>query len=158
MGCLGCWLDLFQFVRQLGRLPDFLGWRCEGLLVNFVRYCWKSLLQIVFHLVILLELIESCLGGWLGLFQFVGLFGKLPVFLGWRVEGLLVSVEKYCWRDLFQIAIRSVVLLELADGPCWSFESSVVIAGNYGWRNLLQFAFRLVILLALAAICLEDWQ
>ena len=130
-GCLGCWLDLFQFVRQLGRLPDFLGWRCEGLLVNFVRYCWKSLLQIVFHLVILLELIESCLGGWLGLFQFVGLFGKLPVFLGWRVEGLLVSVEKYCWRDLFQIAIRSVVLLELADFPGWSFESSVVIAGNY---------------------------
>ena len=59
---------------------------------------------------------------------------------------------------MFQIAIRSVVLLELADGPCWSFESLVVIAGNYGWRNLLQFAFRLVIFLELAERCLESWQ
>ena len=98
---------------------------------------WRGLSQIVVHLLILLELVESCLEGWLSLFHFVGLFGRLPVCLGWRVEGLLVSVEKYCWRDLFQIAIRSVVLLELADAPCWSFESSVVIAGNYGWRNLL---------------------
>ena len=92
---------------------------------------WRGLLQIVFHLVIFLELIENCLEGWLGLFQFLGLFGRLPVFLGWRIEDLLVSVEKYYWKDLLQIAIRSVVLLELADVPGWSFESSVVIAGNY---------------------------
>ena len=91
-GCLGCWLDLFQFVGQLSRLPDFLGWGCEGLLVNVVGG-WRGLSQIVFHLVRVLELIESCLEGWLGLFQFVGLFGRLPVFLGWRIEGLLVSVE-----------------------------------------------------------------
>ena len=94
--CLGCWLDLFQFVRLLGRLPDFLGWRCESLLVNAVRYCWRNLLQIAFHLVILLELVEGCLECWLGLFQFVGLLGKLPVFLGWRFESSLVNVEKYC--------------------------------------------------------------
>ena len=157
MGCLGCWLDLFQFVRQLGRLPDFLGWRCEGLLVNVVGG-WRGLSQIVFHLVILLELIESCLEGWLGLFQFVGLFGRLPVFLGWRIEGLLVSVEKYYWRDLFQIAIRAVVLLELADVSCWIVESWVVIVGNYCWRNLLWLAFGWLILLELMESCFGDWQ
>ena len=75
MGCLGCWLDLFQFVRRLGRLPDFLGWRCEGLLVNVVVGGWRGLSQIVFHLVILLE---------------------LAVFLGWRSESSVVIVEKYC--------------------------------------------------------------
>ena len=35
---LGCWLE-FQFVRLLGRLPDFPGWRIEGLLVNVENYC-----------------------------------------------------------------------------------------------------------------------
>ena len=66
--------------------------------MNAVRYCWRGLLLIAFHLVMLLELelIEGCLEGWLGLFQFVGLLGKLPVFLGWGIEGLWVIVEKYC--------------------------------------------------------------
>ena len=119
---------------------------------------WRGLSQIVFHLVIILELIGNCWEGWLGLFQFVGLFGRLPVFLGWRIEGLLVSVEKYYWRDLFQIANRSVVLLELADVSCWIVESLVVIVGNYCWRNLLWLAFGWLILLELVESCFGDWQ
>ena len=157
MGCLGCWLDLFQFVRQLGRLPELLGWRCEGLLVNGVGG-WRGLLQIVFHLVIILELVENCWEGWLGLFRFVGLFGRFPVFLGWRIVGLVVSVEKYYWKDLFQIAIRSVVLLGLADVLCWMVESLVVIVGNYCWRNLVWFAFGLLIWLEMLESCFGDWQ
>ena len=149
-------MDLFQFVRQLSGLPDFLGWRCEGLLVNVVGG-WRGLSQIVVPLLILLELVESCLEGWLSLFHFVGLFGRLPVCLGWRVEGLLVSVEKYYWRDLFHIAIRSV-LLELADVPCWIVESLVVIVWSYCWRDLLWLAFGLLILLELVESCFGDWQ
>ena len=72
---------------------------------------WGGLSQVVFHLVIILELIENCWEGWLGLFQLVGLFGRLPVFRGWRIEGLLMSVEEYYWRYVFRIAIHSVVLL-----------------------------------------------
>ena len=67
--CVVCWVDLFQFVRLLGRLPDFLGWRFESLLVNVENYCWRDLLQFAFHLVILLELAEDCLECWLGLVQ-----------------------------------------------------------------------------------------
>ena len=74
----------------------FLGWRSECLLVSAEKYCWRDLLQFAFHLVILLKLAEDCLEYWLGLFQFVGLLGKLPVFLGWRFESSLVNVEKYC--------------------------------------------------------------
>ena len=94
--CLEWWLDLFQFVRLLGKLPDSLGWRLESLLVNAEKYCWRNLLQFAFHLVILLELAEDCLECWLGLVQFVGLLGRLPVLLGWRVESSLVNVGKYC--------------------------------------------------------------
>ena len=118
---------------------------------------WGGLSQVVFHLVIILELIENCWEGWLGLFQLVGLFGRLPVFRGWRSEGLLLSDEEYYWRDLFRIAIHSVVLLELADVPCWIVESSVVIVGNY-WRNLVWLAFGLLVLLELLESCFGDWQ
>ena len=114
--------------------------------------------QVVFHLVIILELIENCWEGWLGLFQLVGLFGRLPVFRGWGIEDLLLSVEKYDWRDLFQIAIHSVVLLELADVPRWIVESSVVIVGSYCWRNLLWLAVGLLILLEMWENCFGDWQ
>ena len=92
--CLECWVDLFQFVRLLGKLPDFLGWRFESLLVNVEKYYWRDLLQLAFHLVMLLE---------------------LAVFLGWRSESLLVSAEKYCWRNLLQFAFHLVILLELAE-------------------------------------------
>ena len=91
----GMLLDLFQFVRLMGKLPGFLCWRFESLLVNAEKYCWRNMLQFAFHLVILLELAEGCLECWLGLFQLVGLLGKLPVFLGWRFESSLVNVEKY---------------------------------------------------------------
>ena len=91
-----CWLGLFQFVRLLGRLPDFPGWRIESLLVSAGKCCWRNSLQFAFHLVILFELAEGCLECWLGLFQLVGLLGKLPVFLGWRIESSVVIVEKYC--------------------------------------------------------------
>ena len=114
--------------------------------------------QVVFHLVIILELIENCWEGWLGLFQLVGLFGRLSVFRGWRIEGLLLSVEEYYWRDLFRIAIHSVVLLELADVLCWIVESSVVIVGNYCWRILGWFVFGLLILLEMLESCFGDWQ
>ena len=119
---------------------------------------WGGLSQVVFRLVIILELIENCWEGWLGLFQFVGLFGRLPVFRGWRIEGLLLSVEEYYWRDLFQIAVHSVVLLELADVPRWIVESSVVIVGSYCWRNLVWLAVGLLILLEILENCFGDWQ
>ena len=77
-------------------LAVFLGWRSESLLVIAEKYCWRDLLQFAFHLVILLELAEDYWECWLGLFQFVGLLGKFPVLLGWRVESSLVNVEKYC--------------------------------------------------------------
>ena len=77
-------------------LVEFRGGRFESSLVDVEKYCWRNLLQFAFRLVILLELAESCLECWLGLFQLVGLLGKLSVFLGWRFESSLVSVEKYC--------------------------------------------------------------
>ena len=126
--------------------------------MNAEKYCWRNLLQIAFHLVMLLELIEGCLECWLGLFQFVGLLGKLPDFLGWRFESLLETAEKYCWRNLLQFAFRLVRWLELA-GSClecwlglfqfvgllgnltdflgWRFESLLKNAEKYCWRNLL---------------------
>ena len=63
--------------------------------MNVEKYCWRDLLQFAFHLVILLELAGSCLECWLDLFQFVRLLGKLPDFLGWRFESLLLNAEKY---------------------------------------------------------------
>ena len=59
---------------------------------------------------------------------------------------------------MFQIAIRSVVLLELADVPCWIVESSVVIVGDYCWRNLVWLACGLLGLLELLDSCFGDWQ
>ena len=59
---------------------------------------------------------------------------------------------------MFHIAIRSVVLLELAGVPCWIVESLVVIVGSYCWRNLLWLAFGLLILLELVESCFGDWQ
>ena len=73
--CLECWLDLFQFVRLLGRLPDFPGWRFESLLVSAENYCWRNLLQFAFRLVILLELAERCLESWQNWLQLVNQFG-----------------------------------------------------------------------------------
>ena len=90
---------MLQFAFHLVMLLElavFLGWRSESLLVIAEKYCWRNLLQFAFHLVILLELAEGCLECWLVLFQLVGLLGKLPVFLGWRFDSSLVSVEKYC--------------------------------------------------------------
>ena len=106
---LECWLDLFQFVKLLGKLPDFLGWRFESLLVNAEKYCWRNLLQFAFHLVMLLE---------------------LAVFLGWISKNLLMSAEKYCWRNLWQFAFHLVVL-GLAVLLGWRVESSLVSVEKY---------------------------
>ena len=99
-------MDLFQFVRQLSRLPDLLGWRREGLLVNVVGG-WRGLSQIVFHLVIILELIGNCWEGWLGLFRFAirsVVLLELVDVPRWIVESSVVIVGNYCWRNLLWLA------------------------------------------------------
>ena len=55
----------------------------------------------------------------------------IPDFLGWRFESLLVSAEKYWWRNLLQFAFHLVILLELAVFLDWRFEGSLVRVEKY---------------------------
>ena len=58
------------------------------------KYWLVSWLRFALCLVILLQLVESCLRCWLSWLQFVNQFGELPDFLDWKVDAFLLDFSK----------------------------------------------------------------